>query len=91
MKRVLSAAEVERARPYDMRHSFVSLLIHEGRNVVEVARQAGHSPTMALDTYAHVLDEADGGEKVPAEVQIRLAREKAVPFSYLEAGGEGGR
>jgi integrase len=39
-----------RVRPYDLRHSFVSLLIAEGRSIVEVARQAGHSATMALDT-----------------------------------------
>ena len=30
-------------RPYDLRHSFVSLLIAEGHNVVDVARQAGVS------------------------------------------------
>ncbi len=65
-------------RPYDLRHSFVSLLIHEGRNVVEVARQAGHSPTMALDVYAHVFDEFDPGERVSAEEQIRRARERDV-------------
>lgn len=33
------AAGVDRPRPYDLRHSFVSLLIAEGHNVVEVARQ----------------------------------------------------
>ena len=49
--------------PYDLRHSFVSLLIAEGHNVVEVARQAGHSPNMALDTYAHVFEEFDPGER----------------------------
>ena len=37
--------------------AFVSLLIHDGRSVVEVARQAGHAPTMTLSTYAHVFDE----------------------------------
>jgi integrase len=41
-----SAAGVPDARPYDLRHSFVSLLIAEGCNILEVARQAGHSPTM---------------------------------------------
>ena len=51
------AAGVEIARPYDLRHSFVSLLIAEGHNVVEVARQAGRSPKVALDTYAHVFEE----------------------------------
>jgi integrase len=65
---------LEGARPYDLRHSFVSLLIHEGRSVVEVARQAGHSPTMTLDVYAHVFDEFEIAERVSAEDQIAQAR-----------------
>lgn len=40
-------------RPYDFRHSFVSLLLAERASGVEVAQQAGHSPTMALNTYRH--------------------------------------
>jgi integrase len=68
------AIGLEKARPYDLRHSFVSLLIHEGRSVVEVARQAGHSPTMTLDVYAHVFDEFDVSERVSAEDQIAQAR-----------------
>lgn len=68
----------EGARPYDLRHSFVSLLIHEGASVVEVARQAGHAPTMTLSTYAHVIDELDGAERVSAEVHIRQARDELV-------------
>ena len=65
-------------RPYDLRHAFCSLLIHEGQTVVEVARQAGNSPTMTLDTYAHVMAEAEGGERVSAEAAIRAAREAVV-------------
>lgn len=42
-----ATAGVPDARPYDLRHSFVSLLIAEGHNIVEVARQAGHSPKPA--------------------------------------------
>ncbi len=71
-----AAADLRGARPYDLRHSFVSLLIHEGRNVVEIARQAGHSPTMTLDVYAHVFDEFDVADRVSAEEQIRRAREE---------------
>jgi integrase len=61
--------------PYDLRHSFASLLIHEGCSVVEVADQLGHSPQMTLSTYAHVMSELDGAERVSAEDQIRAARE----------------
>jgi hypothetical protein len=69
-----AVASIENARPYDLRHSFVSLLIHERHSVVGVARQAGHSPTMTLDVYAHVLDEFDIVERVSAEDQIAQAR-----------------
>jgi integrase len=68
------ATSFQGARPYDLRHSFVSLLISEGRSVVDVARQAGHSPTMTLDVYAHVFDEFDIAERVSAEDQIEQAR-----------------
>jgi len=63
-------------RPYDLRHSFVSLLLAEGANVVEVARQAGHSPTMTLSTYAHLFDEREGAERQSAEQSIRSARQR---------------
>jgi integrase len=72
------AANVPTARPYDLRHSFVSLLIAQGATVVEVARQAGHAPTMTLSTYAHLFDELDGTDHRPAEEQIRTARLAAV-------------
>jgi integrase len=72
---VARAAGVERG-PYDLRHSFVSLLIAEGHNVVEVARQAGHSPKVALDTYAHVFEEFDPAERINAADRIRNAREE---------------
>ena len=68
------AVGLEHARPYDLRHSFVSLLLAEGANVVEVARQAGHSPTMTLSTYAHLFEELDGADRTSAENRIRQAR-----------------
>ncbi len=40
----LPAAAVNPMTPYAMRHGFASLLIAEGRSVVEVAQQLGHSP-----------------------------------------------
>jgi integrase len=73
-----AATGLEKARPYDLRHSFCSLLIHEGATVVEVARQLGHAPTMTLNTYGHVFDELQGAERLSAEEQIRRARAKYV-------------
>ena len=68
-------AGVDCRRPYDLRHSYCSLLIQEGRSVVEVAQQMGHSPEMTLSTYAHVFAEAaDPLERAPAEELIERAR-----------------
>jgi len=61
-------------RPYDLRHSFVSLLIHEGSSIVEVAANAGHSATMTLNTYGHVIAEFDPTDRRPAHEQIAQAR-----------------
>jgi integrase len=61
-------------RPYDLRHSFVSLLIAEGRSVLDVARQAGHSPTMTLNVYGHVFDDFDPVDRTSAAQRVNDAR-----------------
>jgi hypothetical protein len=47
--------------------------------VIEVARQAGHSPTMALATYGHVIEEREGAERRAGEDVIRNARDRNYP------------
>lgn len=73
-----AAVGVSGMRPYDLRHAFCSLLIAEGLSVVEIARQAGHAPTMTLATYAHLIADLHGGERGSAEAAIRAAREAEV-------------
>jgi integrase len=70
----LLSAGIDYRRPYDLRHAFVSLLIQEGRTIIDVARQAGHSPTMTLEVYAHLFDELDFTERRNAEDLISEAR-----------------
>jgi hypothetical protein len=62
------------ARAYDLRRSFVSLLIHEAQSILEVARQAGHSPQTCLRDYGHLFDEFDPSKREPAEAVIGAAR-----------------
>jgi integrase len=89
-RRACKAVGLTGVRPYDLRHGFVSLLIQEGRHVVDVARQAGHSPTMTLDVYGHVFDEFDPAERVAADEQIRRARETDVSEKCpADTSGEG--
>jgi len=66
----------------------VSLLIAEGRSIVDVARQAGHSATMALDTYGHVFDELEGTGRISAEQAIREARADLVRTAPASVASE---
>jgi integrase len=61
-------------RPYDLRHSFASLLLHEGRSVIYVARQLGHDARLTLSTYGHVIDELEDLPRIDAETAIAQAR-----------------
>jgi integrase len=72
--RAMERAGVEGSTPYALRHSFASLLLHEGRSVIYVARQLGHDARLTLGTYGHVIDELDGAPQIPAEDAIWAAR-----------------
>ena len=85
LERRLDAAGLPRARPYDLRHSFASLLLHEGRSVVYVARQLGHSAKVCLEDYGHVIDELEDAPQLPAEDAIRQARVAHVPREFPRA------
>lgn len=64
------------ARPYDLRHSFASLLLAEQMNPAEIAGQLGHSLQTLFGTYAHVIEELRGQKRIDAEEEIKLARER---------------
>jgi integrase len=86
----LHSIGIERGRPYDLRHSFASLLLHEGRSVIYVARQLGHGAELTMRTYGHVIEELEDRPQLPAEDAIREAREalaaaEDVPVSYLSS------
>ena len=73
-RRALDAADVEHAVPYALRHSFASLLLHEGRSVIYVARQLGHGAQLTLRTYGHVIDELEDSPHQDAQDAIFAAR-----------------
>jgi integrase len=72
--RAAAAAEASHATPYTLRHSFASLLLHEGRSVIYVARQLGHDARLTLSRYGHVIDELEDQPRVDAEQAIKDAR-----------------
>lgn len=74
LARALAAAELAEWRPYDLRHSFASLLLHEGRSVIYVAGQLGHDARLTLSAYGHVIDGFDDTPRVEAQTAIADAR-----------------
>ena len=78
-RRFVTAASAESvglsdARPYDLRHSYASLLIAEQNNPAEIARRLGHTLQTLFSTYAHVIEEVGVTERVDASNSIREAR-----------------
>ena len=82
--RAAQGAGVPEATLYTLRHSFCSLLLHEG-SVVYMARQLGHGAQLTLETYGHVIDELDEAPRLEAEAAIRQARSRPVPSKAVGA------
>lgn len=62
-------------KPYDLRHSYASLRIHEGHmDIAVLARQMGHSVATLLDKYTHILHELGDGPRLDANTAIWRAR-----------------
>lgn len=55
--RVEAKAGIPRYTPHELRHTFASILISQGRSLPFIAEQMGHSdPGITLKTYAHLYD-----------------------------------
>jgi len=62
------------------RRGFASALVHDGRSVVEVAGQLGHSSaTTTLKYYAHMVEDARSGERVTLAESVAELRRTATP------------
>jgi hypothetical protein len=78
------------AVPYDLRASFVSLLVWEGRTMLEVAAQAGHGVDVCETYYARIFEGYDPAKRTSAEAAIRRrAKVKDPPWtlSGIERAG----
>jgi integrase len=65
-------------RPYDLRHTWASLLIAEKRlSIAEVAEQLGDKISTVVDTYTHVIHEWRGRKNINIEREVRNARKAA--------------
>jgi integrase len=86
-------------RFHDLRHTFASLLIAQGANVVFVSRQLGHaSPDITLRVYAHLFDQAEHAQRARDALEASFGKMLAAPaadggaevveLAPAKAGGE---
>lgn len=69
----LDEAGKPKLRFHDCRHTFASLLIAQGRDVVHVSRQLGHAnPSITLTVYAHLFDEQRHADDTRAALSARF-------------------
>lgn len=67
----LEKAGLRRIRIHDLRHTYASLLIHQGENLKYVQQQLGHSSiTTTVDRYGHLMPEVrkNASEKLDSTV-----------------------
>lgn len=63
------------AVPYDLRHSYCSMALHEGLSLAAVAASMGHAnQTTTLDNYSHMYQESQVATRLPMSDAIRAAR-----------------
>jgi integrase len=84
-RRAITAARAMEATPYTLRHSFASLLLHEGRSVIYVARQLGHDARLTLSRYGHVIEELDDQPRLEAEAAIEAARNECADLAASDS------
>lgn len=71
----LKAAGVPYQRPYDLRHSFASLLLAAGHTIHYVSEQLRNSPRLVMSTYGHVIAEFEGQPALDPVATIEAARD----------------
>jgi hypothetical protein len=86
------ASQVHRGdgHPYALLHSFASLLLHEGRSVIDVASQLGHDARLTLGTSGQVIEELGDGPRLTTEAAIEAARSTPVGHQLPIAAGDRG-
>jgi integrase len=78
-------AMTPRLRFHDLRHTFASLLIAEGADVVFASRKLGHaSVKTTLDVYAHLFDAVEHGRRARAALEAAFGK-------IVESSGENAR
>jgi integrase len=82
LKPAVQEAGVGWAAFHSFRHSCASMLIADGRNIVQVSRWLGHhSPSSPVNVYAHLMDDGVGE---PLSLSVDQSRANSVAALRLD-------
>ena len=85
----LNGGDRSRVRMHDLRHTFASLLIAQGVDVVAVSRQLGHaSPDITLKVYAHLFDAERNADRTRSLLERSFGGLLAAASTTVDAGGQ---
>lgn len=85
----LNTPDMPKLRSHDLRHTFASMLIREGADVVFVSRQLGHAnPSITLRIYAHLFGADEQARRLRAALEERFGG--AWVTSEVTKDGNGG-
>lgn len=88
LKPALKQAGIEPLRWHDLRHTFASLLIAGGANVVFTSRQLGHgSSDITLRVYSHLFDRAEQAQRTRDLLEATLGEAIRPPRTAASAEG----
>jgi len=90
-KTAVQNAGISYLRFHDLRHTFVALWVHLGRNPKEVSKAAGHSSVaFTLDRYGHLYETDHDGLADELDEMLGHMRPQAMPSSNEDDAQTGG-
>ena len=77
-------------RPRDLRHTYISLMIYAGADVLLIADRVGHSrPSITTDKYGHVVDaQRDAGAMSLSKLLKSKKSEEDQPENQVDTSAE---
>jgi integrase len=86
--RIRTEAELSDVRLHDLRHTFASVLVNEGKELYRVQRLLGHANAKATQRYAHLdrqslTDAAEAMGNVVSPILKRASNSRPKPISDL--------
>jgi integrase len=73
LEKAVGGAKIEAVRFQELRHTFASIMIGQGHDVVFVSRQLGHAnAAITLRIYAHLFDQQSKADEARAALEERF-------------------